>query len=309
MRRGHNVLKTIVQVVAFAALWAGLSQAAPGGPPAPGRRPRPVGPPPLLRALDKDGDGKLSTSEIAEASASLKQLDRNGDGSLSREELLGRRRPVKAAGRPPRGGPSGMRPVTGVVHEADPLPKDEMERKILEVLADMDRTQRRGMMNVPREDGRLLRLLAEAIGAKRVVEIGTSNGYSGLWICLALQRTGGKLITHEIDERRASLARKNFARAGVSDLVTIVMGDAHKTITKLKGPIDMVFIDADKRGYADYLKKLLPFVRPGGLIVAHNMHRPPPYPDFIKAVTTDPTLETLFFHMEAAGIGVTLKKR
>jgi predicted O-methyltransferase YrrM len=78
------------------------------------------------------------------------------------------------------------------------------------------------MMNVSEEDGRLLRLLVESLGAKHVVEIGTSNGYSGIWLCLALRTTGGKLTTYEIDAHRASLARENFKRAGVHEIVTLV---------------------------------------------------------------------------------------
>jgi caffeoyl-CoA O-methyltransferase len=165
------------------------------------------------------------------------------------------------------------------------------------------------MMNVPEEDGRLLRLLTEATGARHVVEIGTSNGYSTIWFCLALRTTGGRITTFEIDEGRAALARKNFERAGVADLVTLVTGDAHENVARLKKPIDILFLDADKEGYVDYLEKLLPLVRPGGLVIAHNMHRPAPYPDFIKAYTTNPDLETLFLNMHAAGIGVALKKR
>ena len=95
--------------------------------------------------------------------------------------------------------------------ESSPLPKDDAEKKILDVLDDMFRNQRGGMMNVPPKDGRLLRLLAESINAKHVVEIGTSNGYSGLWILLALHATGGKLTTHEIDAERAALAREKAA--------------------------------------------------------------------------------------------------
>lgn len=193
--------------------------------------------------------------------------------------------------------------------ETAPQGKDDAEQQILAVLEDLDRNQRAGMMNVPREDGRLLRMLAESIGAKRVVEIGTSNGYSGIWFCLALRKTGGKLITHDIDEGRAAAARKNFQRAGVTELITLVMGDAHETVKKLSEPIDLLFIDADKPGYPDYLKKLLPLVRPGGLIVAHNMHRPEPSSEYIKAVTTNPDLDTIFLNMHAAGVGVTLKKR
>ena len=199
--------------------------------------------------------------------------------------------------------------VNLVGQEKAGIPKTEAEKKILNVLEDMHENQRRGMMNVSLEDGRLLRLLTEAAGAKNVVEVGTSNGYSGIWFCLALRTTGGKLITHEVDSGRAELARENFKRAGVEELVTLVEGDAHKTVTKLKDPIDVLFLDADKPGYIDYLNKLLPLVRPGGLILAHNMNSPAPDPRYIKAITTNPDLETVFLHMDAAGIGVTLKKR
>ena len=111
--------------------------------------------------------------------------------------------------------------------------------------------------------------------AKNVVEIGTSTGYSGLWICLALQNTGGKLTTFEIDRGRAELARQHFRRAGVEHLATVVEGDAHQNIVHLAAPIDIVFIDADKEGYLDYLNKLLPLVRPGGLIIADNLTQAP----------------------------------
>ncbi len=187
-----------------------------------------------------------------------------------------------------------------------PVPVNEQEKKILSVLDDMDRNQSRGMMNVPMEDGRILRLLTEAVGAKHVVEIGTSNGYSGIWFCLALRTTGGKLTTHDIDEGRASLARENFKRAGVDNLVTLVMGDAHETVKNIKEPIDVLFIDADKEGYTDYLNKLLPLVRPGGLILAHNIDMVGQ--DFIKAITTNPNLETVY-QGQGQGLGVTLKKR
>jgi predicted O-methyltransferase YrrM len=193
--------------------------------------------------------------------------------------------------------------------ESAPIAKTPEEQRILDVLDDMDRSQRQGMMNVPKEDGRLLRLLTETTNARHVVEIGTSNGYSAIWICLALHTTGGKLTTFEINGTRAELARKNFERAGVSRLVTLILGDAHKEVAKIKEPIDILFLDADKEGYVDYLGKLLPLVRPGGLVIAHNMHRPAPYPEFIKAYTTNPDLETLFLNMDAAGIGVALKKR
>jgi len=194
--------------------------------------------------------------------------------------------------------------------QSQTLPKDDAEGKILAVLRDMYEHQRRGMHNVPPEDGRLLRLFTEAVGARNVVEIGTANGYSALWFCLALRKTGGKLTTFEINPQKASLARRNFERAGVEKIATVVVGDAHDEISKLNEPIDILFLDADKEGYIDYLNKLLPLVRPGGLILAHNTtsHRTA-MEDYLKAVTTDPNLETIFLHVRGAGVGVTLKKR
>ncbi len=265
------------------------------------------GPPPFLAALDADRNGELSAEEIANSAAALKRLDRNGDGKLSREEL----------GAPPAGpGRSGAAPgrtegrgsaSNTISNDIAPVAKDEAEQKLLKTLDDIRQQQGR-MMNVPTLDGRLLRLLAETTGAKHVVEIGTSNGISGIWLGLALQKTGGKLTTFEIDAGRAALARKNFAAAGVSDVVTIVEGDAHEKVAELKGPIDMVFLDADKQGYVDYLQKLLPLVRPGGLILAHNMTPRMADPQYLKAITTDGALETLFY-LEAGGMGITLKKR
>ena len=191
-----------------------------------------------------------------------------------------------------------------------PIPNDEQEKRILDVLEAMCRGPESGILSVPPEDGRVLRLLAEAIGARHVVEIGTSNGYASIWFCLALRTTGGRLTTFEIDAQRASLARENFKRAGVDKLVTLIEGNAHEKVAQLKGPIDIVFIDADKDGYLDYLHKLLPLVRPGGLILAHNTTDVASrMQDYLEAITTNAELETIFLHEQSSGIGVTLKKR
>ena len=166
------------------------------------------------------------------------------------------------------------------------------------------------MRNVSPEDGRLLRLLAEATNAKHVVEIGTSNGYSGIWLWLALRTTGGRLTTHEIDADRAALARENFRRAGVDQMITLVEGDAHEKVTRLQGPIDVLFLDADKSGYVDYLEKLLPLLRPGGLVLAHNMDPMMADPKYVEAIISNPDLETIFLNKSFhGGVGVTLKKR
>ncbi len=185
-----------------------------------------------------------------------------------------------------------------------PLANNATEKRILSVIEEVRRTGRT-WASVPDADGRMLRLLAEAAGAKHVVEIGTSTGYSGLWFALALSRTGGRLTTFEIDPGRAALAREHFKKAGVDHLVTLVEGDAHRNLDRLKEPVDVAFIDADKDGYVSYLNKLLPLVRPGGLILAHNIDMAR---DYAEAVTTNPALETVLY-MEGAGLAVTLKKR
>ena len=191
-----------------------------------------------------------------------------------------------------------------------PVAADESEKKILAVLADLHANQSRGMMNVPPDDGRMLRLLTETTGAKNVVEIGTSNGYSGIWFCLALRKTGGRLTTFEIDEGRYKLAVENFKRAGVSQYVSQVFGDAHEKVGGIEGPIDILFLDADKQGYMDYMKQLLPKMRPGGLILAHNTtNAGASMQDYLKEVTTNPKLESLFIHTDHRGIGVTMVKR
>lgn len=279
----------------------------------PGAEGRPPFMPPMIAALDASGDGVLDADEIADAPKALKKLDRNGDGKLALNEL----RPSPPGGfggpdGPPPDGPGGPpddRARGGQLRfDSTPLPKDEAEKKILGVLDQMNR-ERGGMMSVPLNDGRYLRLLAESTNPKNVVEIGTSHGYSAIWLCLALRATGGRLTTFEIDAQRAALARKNFTRAGVDSVVTLIEGDAHKEVGRLKDPIDLLFLDADKQGYLDYLNQLLPLVRPGGLIVAHNMDASQADPRYVKAITTNPALETLFINVGHSGIGVTLKKR
>lgn len=202
-------------------------------------------------------------------------------------------------------GQRGFRAARPAAAEANALPlaNSESERRILDVVKEAWQSGAT-FQNVPAADGRMLRLLAEAAGANKVVEIGTSTGLSGLWFCLALQKTGGRLTTFEYDARRAASAREHFRKAGVEPLVTLVEGDAHQTISRIQEPFDILFIDADKEGYTDYLKRLLPLVRPGGLILAHNDEMSPEYQ---RLVTGDPALETAFFRA-GAGMAITLKK-
>jgi len=186
--------------------------------------------------------------------------------------------------------------------EKPPVPKDDNEKKVLGILDEILQTQR--YRNVPAQDGRFLRITAQSMNAKNIVEIGTSTGYSGIWFGLALQKTSGKLTTFEIDAQRAATARANFKRAGMADIITLIEGDAHDEVKKLKDPIDILFLDADKEGYIDYLNKLLPLVRPGGLVIAHNITPGMADPKYMETITTNPDLETIV----RSGVSITLKK-
>ena len=189
-----------------------------------------------------------------------------------------------------------------------PWPRDEAEKRIITVMDDMQDNQARGMGNVLPEDGRLMRMLTESLEAKHVVEIGTANGYSAMWFCLALHTTGGRLTTHEIDPKRIAMAKKNFQRAGVEPLVTLVKGDAHETIENLRSPIDILLLDAEKEGFCDYLEKLLPRVRNGGLIIAHDSSGQAHMMDeYFKAITTNRDLETVLVDASRWGMCISRK--
>ncbi len=189
----------------------------------------------------------------------------------------------------------------GSVSNAPSIAATSGEGRILAVLDRMAKNDEL-FLAIDADNGRMLRLLAESTGVKHAVEIGTSTGYSALWTLVGLRSTGGRLTTFEIDPGRANQARKHFQEAGVDGQVTVVIGDAHEKVKEIREPIDLLFLDADKEGYASYLEALLPLVRPGGLITADNIERAP---DYAKAVTTDPRLDTVFFGRFA----VTMKKR
>ena len=128
----------------------------------------------------------------------------------------------------------------------------------------------RGLPLVDAEVGALLRVLATSIAATRILEIGTAIGYSGIWLAGALP-AGGMLVTMEFNEERAREARENFARAGVADRVSVVVGDAQLKIAKVAGPFDFIFQDGDKKLYTPLLDRLVALLRPGGLLVTDNV--------------------------------------
>jgi len=120
------------------------------------------------------------------------------------------------------------------------------------------------------EVGALLHVLTLAFGARRVLEIGTAIGYSGSWIARALPRDG-MLITLEIDAPRAARAKANFARAGVAERTSVMIGDASVLLAKVRGPFDLIFQDGEKRQYGPMLDRLAALLRPGGLLITDNV--------------------------------------
>jgi len=164
-----------------------------------------------------------------------------------------------------------LREIDGYVEDLF-VPSDE----ILE--AALRDSRRAGLpeINVSPNEGRLLQLLVELAGARRILEIGTLGGYSAIHFARALPEDGA-LISLEIDEHHARVARNNVERAGLSEIVEIRVGDARKLLASLvegdEGPFDVIFIDADKEGYPEYLDWSLRLSRPGSLILGDNTIR------------------------------------
>ena len=120
------------------------------------------------------------------------------------------------------------------------------------------------------EVGALLRVLATAIGATRILEIGTAIGYSSIWLAGALP-ADGMMVTMEVNPERARAARENIARAGLASRVSVIVGDAERLLAKVAGPFDLIFQDGDKTLYTPLLNRLVELLRPGGLLITDNV--------------------------------------
>ncbi len=167
-------------------------------------------------------------------------------------------------------------------------------------------------MNVPETDGRLLHDIVLKNGYRRALEIGTSTGHSGVWIAWALARTGGRLVTIEIDPDRRAAAVGNFRQAGLDGLIESRLGDAHEVVRELSGPFDFVFIDAEKEGYRDYAEAVIPKLAPGGCIAAHNVHasrgwRRGGAGDYYDAMAARPDFRTEVLSESRSGLAVSYK--
>ena len=171
-------------------------------------------------------------------------------------------------------------------------------------------------MNVPAADGQVLHDLIVEHGYTRALEIGTSTGHSAIWIAWALSKTGGRLITIEIDEGRYREALANFEAAGLSEYIDARLADAHELVPALPGPFDFVFLDADKEWYTQYFRDALPKLVMGGCFTAHNVSDRGRYGrgggrggtgGFVEELRNTPNLETEFV-MSGGGLSVSYKR-
>ena len=184
-----------------------------------------------------------------------------------------------------------------------------IEPAIAKLLAGI-RAADKGQLAVSEEDGRFLRVLVGATSARRVLEIGAASGYSAIWIGMGLRQTGGRLVTIEYDPVRAKEAAANVRRAGLSDIVQVVEGDAFKEIPKVPGQFDLVFLDAWKPDYKKFFDLVFPRVAPGGLFLAHNViNKKNEMLDFLSAIQTNAQALTTTVSPSHEGMSITYKKR
>lgn len=166
-------------------------------------------------------------------------------------------------------------------------------------------------LNVPEVDGRTLHDLVLKHKYTKALEIGTSTGHSAIWIAWALSKTGGRLITIDIDERRHKIALANFKEAGLSEYIDARLADAHELVPKLSGPFDFVFSDADKEWYTNYFVAVWPKLESDGCFTAHNVSGTFPQRgirEFLAHLKTVPNAETTIDRSSSAGLSITFKR-
>ena len=164
-------------------------------------------------------------------------------------------------------------------------------------------------MNVPTSDAKLLYDLIIKGNYKSALEIGTSTGYSGIYIAWALSKTGGKLITVDIDESRRKIALENFKKAGLIEYIDARLADAHSLVRELKGPFDFVFSDADKNWYTNYFNDVDPKLKVGGCFTTHNISetRRMGEGEYLKYVRSLKNYESTL-NTEGAGLLISYKR-
>ena len=168
----------------------------------------------------------------------------------------------------------------------------------------------KGLLAVSEEDGRFLRVLVAARGAKSVLEIGAASGYSGIWLGLGARETGGHVTAIEFDPQRAKEAAANIKKAGLNDVVTVVHGDAFLEIPKVPGTFDLVFLDAWKPDYKKFFDMVFPRLNTGGVFAAHNViNKKSEMEPFLQTILTHPRLFTSIVSPANEGMSVSIRTR
>jgi len=176
------------------------------------------------------------------------------------------------------------------------------------ILSDI-RARDKGQLAISEEDGRFLRILIASTGRKRALEIGGASGYSAIWMAQGLRATGGRLLTIEYDPGRAKELAANIKRAGMTDVVQVIAGDAFAEIPKVQGTFDFVFLDAWKRDYKKFLDLVYPRLDQGGLFTAHNVvNKRGEMGDFLDAIQRNPSLWTSIVSPASEGISISYKR-
>jgi predicted O-methyltransferase YrrM len=165
-----------------------------------------------------------------------------------------------------------------------------------------------GQLAISEADGQFLRVLVGTRRTRRALEIGGASGYSGIWIGHGLRETGGQLITIEYDPVRAREAADNIARAGLSDIVQVIAGDAFVEVPKLEGTFDMIFLDAWKQDYKRFFEMTFPRLDAGGVFLAHNVvNKREDMGDFLDAIWTKPGAWSSIIAPSGEGMSLTYK--
>ena len=169
----------------------------------------------------------------------------------------------------------------------------------LEVLAELEKTQN-DFWNIARESANFLNMLIKISNSKNVLEVGTSNGYSGIWLAKALKVTGGKLTSIEFYEKRIVLAQDNFKKCGVDDIITVLQGSACKVLPTIDEEFDFAFVDANKSEYVQYFDIIDPKLKKGGIIACDNItSHPAKVASFVDKINADPNYQVEILDLPA----------
>jgi caffeoyl-CoA O-methyltransferase len=194
----------------------------------------------------------------------------------------------------------------GIIY-AQSKPAPTVEPNVSRLLAEIKKKDT-GQLAVSEEDGRFMRLMIATSGAKKALEIGGASGYSAIWIGMGLRMTGGRLVTIEYDPVRAKELAENVKRAGLSEIVQVVSGDAFEQIPKIQGTFDFVFLDAWKKDYKRFFEMVYPRLDPRGLFLAHNVvNKRNEMGDFLDVVLKHPALWTTIVSPSGEGMSVSMR--